>query len=124
MAAYLEDFPLSVLFLPPRSLAPCLSCSIPSLSTSLVAHDLRPCFSADHEHLRALHDAGMDEHDLTSGSPAKAVSLVDEPLVDNQLHDFGAVREGFSETGLALLVFGAGSSLFPASPAFWLPRPS
>ena len=85
---------------------------------------LRPCFSAGYEHLRALHDAGMDEHDLTSGSPAKAVSLVDEPLVDNQLLDFGAVRECSFEAGFRAPRLRTGSFLFPASPASWLPRPS
>ena len=56
---------------------------------------------------RTLHDAGVDEHDLTGGSPAEAVSLV-----DSQLHDFGAVREGFSEAGFALLVFKLGALSF------------
>ena len=45
------------------------------LSTSMVAHDLRPCFSADHEHLRAGYDAGVDEHYLTSGTLPKPYSL-------------------------------------------------
>ena len=81
-------------------------------SAAQVVRDLPPCFSADHEHLRALYDAGVDEHDHASGSPAKAVSLVDEPLVDNQLHDFGAVREGSSEAGFALLVFELGALSF------------
>ena len=95
MAAYLEDFalrlgcqfrrqrccashllrrsacPLSVHFSPPRSLAPCLSGSIHPFRTSLVAHNVRPCFSADHEHLRALHGAGVDEDDLARGSLTK-----------------------------------------------------
>ena len=67
----------------------------------MVAHDLRPCVSADHEHLCALHDASADEDDLTRGSLTKAESLVDKPLVDGQLHDFGVV---FLEAGFVLLV--------------------
>ena len=97
--------PLSVFFLLPRSLAPRLSGSIPPLGTSMVADDLRPCVSADHEDLGTLHSAGVDEDDLTRDSLTKAETLVDKPLVDSQLHDFGVVGEGFFEAGFALLVF-------------------
>ena len=71
----------------------------------MVADNLRPCVSADHEHLRALHCAGVDEDDLTRESLTKAEALVDEPFVDSQLHEFGVVSEGFFEAGFALIVF-------------------
>ena len=114
--------PLSVLFLLPRSLAPRLSGSIPSLGTSMVANDLRPCVSADHEHLRALHDAGVDEHDLTGGSLVKAVSLVDKPAC--RLWSAGHVRACSRLVCEGSSFFVWELSLFPASPAFWPPRPS
>ena len=54
----------------------------------MVAYDLRPRVSADREHFGALHDAGVDEDDFSRRGFAKAEAFVDEPLVDDELHDF------------------------------------
>ena len=116
--------PFSVLFLPPRSVAPSLSGSIPTLGTSMVADDLRPCVSADHGHLRALHGAGVDEHDLTRETLTKAETFIDKPLVDSQLHDFGVVSEGFFEAGFALLVVQLRALSFQPLQPSGPPRPS
>ena len=62
------------------------------LGTSVVADELRPCVSADHEHLCTSHEAGVDEDDFSSRGFAKVEALVDNPLVDDQLHDFGHVK--------------------------------
>ena len=62
------------------------------LGTSVVANELRPSVSADHEHLCTSHEAGVDEDDFSSGGFAKVEALVDDPLVDDQLHDFGHVK--------------------------------
>ena len=42
---------------------------------------------------RALHDAGVDEDDFTRQSFANADAVVNEPLVDDQVLDFGLVGE-------------------------------
>ena len=60
-----------------------------SLGTSMVAHDLRPCVSADREHLCAVRDAGVDEDNFACLDFPRTEALVDEPLVSSQLHDFG-----------------------------------
>ena len=51
----------------------------------MVAHDLRPCVSADHDYLCALHGTGVDDDNFTRRGFAKAEAFVDEPLVDSQL---------------------------------------
>ena len=38
----------------------------------------------------------------------KAEAFVDEPLVNDELHDFGPVREGVREAGFVLFVFQLG----------------
>ena len=72
----------------------------------MVADDLRPCVSADHEHLGALHDAGVDEDDFSCCCPAETEASVDEPLVDDQSHGFGLVRESFLKVGFMFGVVG------------------
>ena len=49
------------------------------------------------------------------GALPKPLSLVDKPLVDSQLHDFGVVREGVLEAGFALLVLYLGALSFQPS---------
>ena len=88
--------------LSPRVSSPCSSCSIPPLGTSRVADDLRPCDGADHEHLGALHNAGVDEDDFSCCRFAETEAFVDEPLVDDQSHDSGLVRESFLKVGFVL----------------------
>ena len=41
----------------------------------------------------------MDEDDFACRDFAEAEANVDEPLVDDELHDFGLVREGVQEAG-------------------------
>ena len=76
---------LLVPFLSPHVSSPGSSCSIPHLDSTMVADDLRPCVSADHEHLSALHDAGVDEDDFARQGFATAEALVKQPLVNSQL---------------------------------------
>ena len=45
----------------------------------MVASDLRPCVSADREHLSTLHDTGVDEDDFARQGFAEAEALLDEP---------------------------------------------
>ena len=58
------------------------------VGTSVVADDLRPCVSADHEHLCTSREACVDEDDFTSRGFAKVDALVDKPSVEDQLHNF------------------------------------
>ena len=51
-----------------------------------------------------MHHACMDEDDLACRDFAKAVALVDEPLANDQLYDFGLVSECFFQAGFAFLV--------------------
>ena len=57
-------------------------------------HDLHPHVSADGENFGTTDDAGMDEDDFACGDLTKAEAFVNEPLVDDELHDFGLVYEG------------------------------
>ena len=67
-------------------------------------------------------NAGVDEDDFTCGDPSKAEAFVDEPLVDNELHDFGPVCEGVWEAGFAFFVFLLGVPS-QAAQAFSPPHP-
>ena len=58
----------------------------------------------------------MDD-DFVYVNLAKAKDFVDEPLVDDQLRDFGLVRDGFSQAGFSLHP-PTRHSLSPAVPAF------
>ena len=77
-------------------------------------HNLHPRVSADDQDLGTSDDAGVDEDDFACWDYAKAEAFVDEPLVDNELDDFGPVREGVLEAGFALFVFQLGSAPSPA----------
>ena len=69
------------------------------LSSSVVVHDLRPRVRADREDLSVHHSACVDGDDLACEDFVKAKAFVDEPPVDDQLRDFGLVREGFGQAG-------------------------
>ena len=84
---------------------PGFTCSIPPLGSSVVTHHLHPRVSADHEDFGTSDNAGVDEDDFACGDSSKAEAFVDEPLVDNELHDFGPVCEGVREAGFAFFVF-------------------
>ena len=86
------------------------------LSSSVVVHDLRPRVRADREDLSVHHSACVDGDDLACVDFVKAKAFVDEPPVDDQLRDFGLVREGFGQAGfLSLVLFLV--VLSPACPA-------
>ena len=89
---------LLLVILLPRTAYPSISCLIPLLGTSVASHGLRPW------HLSTMHDAGVDESNLPLTDLAKTEAFVDEPLIGNQLRDFGLVRESQNRTGLMLLV--------------------
>ena len=72
-------------------------------SSSVVVHDLHPRICANREDLSNHHSACVD-YDFVCVNLAKAKDFVDEPLVDDQLRDFGLVRDGFSQAGFSLLV--------------------
>ena len=55
---------------------------------------LHPRFSADHEDFGTSDNAGVDEDYFARGVSSKAESFVDEPLVDNKLHDFWSCLRG------------------------------
>ena len=64
-------------------------------------HSLHPRVSAD-------RNAGVDEDDFACRDFAKGEAFVDKPLVDDELDDFGLVREDVQEAGFVLFVFQLG----------------
>ena len=79
-------------------------------------HNLHPRVHADGEDFGTSDDAGVDEDDFACRDFATAEACVDEPLVDDELRDFGLVREGVREAGFVLFVLQLGFSS-PASQA-------
>ena len=71
-------------------------------------HNLHPRVSTDGENFGTSDNAGVDEDDFACGDPSKAEAFVNEPLVDNELHDFGPVCEGVWEAGFAFFIFQLG----------------
>ena len=53
-------------------------------------------------------------NDLACRDFAKAVALVDEPLVDDQLYDFGLVSECFLQAGFVVPCRSPRPALSPA----------
>ena len=47
---------------------------------------------------------GSDQNDFAGLDFAKAAALIDKPLVDDQLHNFGLVRESFCQAGFVLFI--------------------
>ena len=78
------------------------------LGSSVVVHSLHPRASADREDFGTSDSVGLDEDDFACRDSAKAEASVDEPLVDDELHDFGPVRDGIREAGFVLFVFKLG----------------
>ena len=65
-------------------------------------NNLHPRVRADREDFDTSDTAGVD---FACRDFAKAEAFVDKPLVDDELRDFGLVREGVQEAGFVLLVF-------------------
>ena len=59
------------------------------LGSSIVVHDLHPRVCADCEELGALDTAGVDEDVFARGDFAEPEALIHEPLVDQELYNFG-----------------------------------
>ena len=64
-----------------------------------------PAPTRQYEDFGTSDNAGVDEDDVACGDSSKAEAFVDEPPVDNMLHDFGPVYEGVREAGFAFFVF-------------------
>ena len=92
-------------------MSPSFARSIPSLGPSVFTRHLHPRVSADREDFGTLDNAGVDEDDLSCGDFSKAEAFVDEPLVNDELHDFDPVCVGVWEAGFALFVFQLGAFL-------------
>ena len=80
-------------------------------------HILHSRLSADGQDFGTSNNAGVDEDDFACQNFAKAKASVDEPLVDDELHNFGPVRESVWEAGFAFFVFQLGVFLLqPGKP--------
>ena len=119
---------LASLVVPLGSLSPCLSPPstrfVPrlfvldaSLGTSMVACDLRPCVSADHEYFGALRDPGVDEEDVSFCGFAETDSFVDSRTSLTTLVWFVQDRLRARHRRLHPL-------LAPSCPVFWPQAPS
>ena len=78
------------------------------LGSSVVVNNLHQRVSAKREDFGSSDNAGVGEDDFACGDSSKAEAFVEEPLVDNKLHDFGLVRGGVREAGFALFVLQLG----------------
>ena len=108
--------PLLVSLIFPRGVSPSCACSSPPLGSSVV-NNLHPRVNADREDFGTSDNAGVDEDDFACRDFAKAEAFVDEPPVDDELHDLGPVREGVREAGSVLFVFQLGVCLLqPLNP--------
>ena len=97
--------PLRVSLLFPRGVSPGFACSIPPLGSNVVVDNLHPRVSAHGKDFGTSDNAGVDENDFACRDSAKAEAFVDEPLVDDEPHDLGRVREGVREAGFVRFVF-------------------
>ena len=85
---------------------------VPPLPTSVASQSpscSNPPSGLEHRRSRregfgALHDAGVDEDDLAGLDFAKAEARVDKPLLDDQLHVSGLVRESFRQASFVFSI--------------------